>query len=220
MAAPSTPFSPTRDNLPSVVPVFAIPGAILLPGGRVPLIVFEPRYLAMIDDALGAGRLFGLVQPNQNTTVPADGLYAVGTLARIVAFGETGDGRYLITAQGMHRFAIRNEEEGRSGYRRVAVDYAPFAADLETRSVHLAERSRLISLVRAHLGTQETGSDWEALDNLSDDELTDRFAMACPFSVEDKQALLETTSHTERCHLMIALIQRDLMNEGNGSTVH
>lgn len=220
MAAPTSTYSPIRDNLPSVLPVFAIPGAILLPGGRVPLIVFEPRYLAMVDDALGAGRLFGLVQPNQNTTVPVDGLYGVGTLARIVAFGETGDGRYLITAQGMNRFAIRKEEEGISGYRRVSVDYTPFAADLESRTIHLAERSRLISLVRAHLGTQDSSTEWEALDNLSDDELTDRFAMACPFSVEDKQALLETTNHTERCHLMIALIQRDLMNEGSGSTVH
>ena len=167
------------------------------------------------------GRMFGLIQPNPNSTVPADGLYSVGTLARIVAFGETGDGRYLITAQGVRRFRIRNEEEGRSGYRRVSVDYAPFDCDLESPTIHLPERSRLISLVRAHLGTvEDPGSEWEALDNLSDDELTDRFAMACPFSAEDKQTLLETTSHIERCHLMIAMIQRDLMNESSGSTVH
>ncbi|MCA1907412.1 MAG: LON peptidase substrate-binding domain-containing protein, partial [Magnetospirillum sp.] len=116
--------------LPSVLPVFAVPGALLLPGGRLPLTVFEPRYLALTDDVLGAGRLLALVQPTASGDGPAPGLYSVGTLGRVVAFGETGDGRYLITCQGITRFRVAGETEGKSGYRRVLADYAPFAADL------------------------------------------------------------------------------------------
>ena len=209
-------------RLPAVVPVFAVAGAILLPGGRLPLVVFEPRYLALVDDALGDGRLFALVQPyDGGSGGPADGLHAVGTLARITAFGETGDGRYLITAAGLCRFRITAEAEERSGYRRVAADYTPFLADLEERTVKLPERDRLLALIRAHLTGLGLGEDLDPLGSLPDSELADRMAMACPFPSDDKQALLEASTHTERCRLMIAMIQRELLADGGGgSTVH
>ncbi|MBX9633501.1 MAG: LON peptidase substrate-binding domain-containing protein, partial [Magnetospirillum sp.] len=123
--------STEQAGLPRVLPVFAISGVLLLPGGRLPLTVFEPRYLALTDDALGAGRLFGLVQPAPDKVPdgPVPGLYSVGTLARITAFGETGDGRYLITSLGLSRFRLAGEVEGRSGYRRVLAEYGPFSGD-------------------------------------------------------------------------------------------
>jgi Lon protease-like protein len=208
-------------RLPAVLPVFAVPGAILLPGGRLPLVVFEPRYLSLVDDALGDGRLFALVQPHDGPGGPASGLHAVGTLARITAFGETGDGRYLITAAGMCRFRITAEAEERSGYRRVAADYAGFLPDMEERTVKLPERERLLALIRAHLTGLGLGDDLDPLDSLPDAELADRMAMACPFPSDDKQALLEASTHAERCRLMIAMIQREMLAEGGGgSTVH
>ena len=215
----------TARQFPSVVPVFAVPGAILLPGGRVPLVVFEPRYLAMIDDALGAGRVFGLVQPweggdGDNGGGPAIGLHAVGTLARIAAFGETGDGRYLITALGLSRFRLVDEQDGRSGYRRVTVDYRPFKSDLREQMVELPERERLLALIRAHLSGIGLGTELDPLETLKDAELADRMAMACPFSPEEKQTLLEAPTHLERCRLMIAMIQRELLVEGGSSTMH
>jgi len=207
-------------NFPPVVPVFAVPGAILLPGGRTPLVVFEPRYLSLIDDALGDGRVFGLVQPFEGAGQPVAELHSVGTLARIAAFGETGDGRYLITALGLSRFRLTGEVEGRSGYRRVTVDYQPFDADRDEVEVVLPERERLLTLIRAHLSGIGLGGELDPLDSLKDGELADRMAMACPFSSEEKQALLEAPTHTERCRLMIAMIQRELLTEGGGSTIH
>ena len=208
------------EDFPPVVPVFAVPGAILLPGGRIPLIVFEPRYLALVDDALGAGRLFALVQPNDGAGGAVPGLYPVGTLARITAFGEAGDGRYLITAAGLCRFRVAGKDEGRAGYRRVRADYAPYRGDLAAATVTLPERERLLALIRAHLGVLGVGDDAEALDVLSDGELADRMAMACPFLPEEKQALLEASTHVERCRLMIGILQRELLADAGDTTVH
>ena len=206
--------------LPRILPVFVVPGAVVLPHGRIPLIVFEPRYLALIDDCLGNGRTFALAQPDPPRPGPVADLHSVGTLVRVVAFGETGDGRYLITAHGVSRFQMIGEHPGTKGYRLVEVDYAPYRSDLDEPSVLLPERAKLIDLVRAHLGALDLSGDWDALDNLSDDQLIDRLAMACPFSAEERQALLEANDHQTRCALMIALLQRDLINESGSSTLH
>ena len=207
-------------KLPDILPVFAVTSAIVLPRGTIPLMVFEPRYLAMVDDALGAGRLFGLVQPSNGATTPVTGLCGVGTLARISAFGETGDGRYLITAQGVSRFKVIAEEAGRAGYRRVSVSYSGYSADLTEPNITVDSRSQLLDLVRTHLGGMDPSGEWEALDTLADDRLVDRLAMASPFSADEKQALLEAADHTQRCRLMVALFQRDLMSESCGTTLH
>ncbi len=207
-------------TLPQILPVFAVPGAVVLPHGRIPMIVFEPRYIAMIDDALGKGRLFALVQPDPQTPGPVKDLHAVGTLVRIVAFGETGDGRYLITGQGICRFHIVAERPGDNGYRRVEVNYTGYQKDLDEPKIVLTDRAKLIELMRAHLGALDISGDWDALDSLSDDQLTDRLAMVCPFSPEERQALLEAVDHQTRCSLMIALLQRDLIAESGSSTIH
>ena len=203
--------------LPDILPVFPIEGAIVLPGSRIPLMVFEPRYIALLEDCLGQGRLFGLIQPDAQGD-----LAAVGTLVRVTAFAETGDGRFLITIEGMHRFGIVAEEQGAKGYRRMRVGYDAFAADRLSSSVQLGyDVAVLVKLVRSHLGDLEmTNADWETLSSLADDLLVDRLAMACPFCSKDRQALLEAPDHSARCSLMIALLQRDLPGAFGSHTLH
>lgn len=203
-------------SLPAIVPVFAVSGALLLPGARLPLTVFEPRYLAMIDDSLGAGRLFGLVQPRQHGTGVAPGLFDVGCLARITAFGETGDGRYLITSLGLTRFAVVGEEDERSGYRRVRADYGRFAADQEGEKDVLVDRKRLVGTVGAYLKRQGIKIDPAKLEDATDCEVVTALAMAAPLMPEEKQALLEAPSVSERSQLMIAMFEMALLAEDNG----
>ena len=206
--------------LPAILPVFAVSGAVVLPNGRMPLVVFEPRYISLVDDALGQGRVLALVQPDPSRTEPVSDLHQIGTLVRIVAFGETGDGRYLITVQGISRFTITGEQTGCKGYRRVNVSYAGFESDLTEPNITLTDRELLIELVRAHLGNLEMAGDWEALATLSDDQLTDRLAMACPFNADERQALLEAPDHYTRSSLIIALLQRELVSESGPATIH
>jgi len=208
------------EDLPAELPVFALSGTILLPGGTMPLMVFEPRYLAMVDDALGAGRLFALVQPRDDLAGVAPGLYDTGCLARITAFGETGDGRYLITVAGLSRFRINGETDGRSGYRRVLADYAPFADDITGSDTGPVERQPLLAIVRSYLSGLGMTTDLAQLDKATDSELVIRLAMACPFMPAEKQALLEVPSHAERCRLMTAMIQRELLTECHSSSIH
>ncbi|MGE5548162.1 MAG: LON peptidase substrate-binding domain-containing protein [Solirubrobacterales bacterium] len=211
------------DSLPAVVPVFAVPGALLLPGARLPLSVFEPRYLALTDHALGAGRLFALVQPRDGDGGTVPGLYDVGTLARIVAFGETDDGRYLITAQGVARFRlVREDQMDPAGFRRVAADYRPFAAvDFGGDSSRI-DRRRLLNAVLTYLARQGVGSDLGKLDGGSDSDLVSALAMAAPLSAEEKQALLEADTAAERARMMIALFEMALLadDDGGGMSLH
>ena len=218
MSSPRLPGG--RDGLPPVLPVFAVSGAILLPGTAIPLMVFEPRYLALVDDCLGAGRLFGLVQPCDESHGRVAGLRDTGTLARLTAFGETGDGRYLVTATGLTRFHLLDETEGRQGYRRVVVDYRPFQADLDQRDDGPVERKPLLAILRHYLARLGLGLDLADLEKAGDGDLVSRLAMACPFSPDEKQALLESASHAERCRLMTAIIQRDLLADDVSTSIH
>lgn len=214
-------------DLPHVLPVFAVSGALLLPGARLPLTVFEPRYLALTEAALAAKRLFALVQPAPDSASgPAPGLYATGILARISAFGEAGDGRYMITATGMNRFRIVGEAEGTCGYRRVVVDYRPYPADMGPVSDTLADapllldRQRLLTTVVTYLNRQGVGTNTAQLEKCSDEELVLNVAMSAPLSPEEKQALLETATIEERANLMIALFEMALLAEAGDSVLH
>ena len=210
-------------ELPRIVPVFAVSGALLLPGARLPLTVFEPRYLALTDAALGAGRLFALVQPAAEgvaTGGAVPGLYAVGTLARITAFGETGDGRYLITATGITRFRLAGEVEGRAGYRRVVAEYGPYAGDLTPGPEGMVDRRRLMAAVSNYLARQGVALDLAKLENAPDGEMVSALAMAAPLSPEEKQALLEVPTLVERADLMIAMFEMALLAEAGPSVLH
>lgn len=210
-------------ELPRILPVFALSGVLLLPGARLPLTVFEPRYLALTDAALAAGRMFALVQPAAETatTGAVSGLYGTGTLARITAFGETGDGRYLITATGVSRFRLAGEAESRDGYRRVVAEYGPYAGDLTPAAAEPpVERRRLMSAVGTYLARQGVALDLSKLESAADAELVTSLAMAAPLSPEEKQALLEATTLTDRAGLMTAMFEMALLAEAGHTVLH
>lgn len=200
-------------DLPGTLPVFAVSGALLLPGARLPLTVFEPRYLALVDEALGAGRMFALVQPRDDGR-----LHPVGTAARIVAFGETGDGRYLITALGVSRFRLSGDLGGGAGYARVLADYSGYAGDLGPDPT-VVDRHRLINAVGHYLARHGVSMDVAKIDGASDAELVSALAMAAPLSADEKQALLEAPDTGERARMMIGLFEMALLTEDDEGAV-
>ena len=202
-------FHPKAEELPGEIPVFPLSGALLLPRGKLPLNIFEPRYLAMTEDALGQGRMFGMIQPDP--TVPeADtgpGLFRVGCLGRLTSFSETDDRRYLITLTGVIRFAIAGETGVRRGYRRVHADFTPYLADLdlEPRPIGVA-RDTLITALRGYFSQRGFDANWDAIKRLPDDMLVVTLAMVCPFEPAEKQALLEA-SDVDRAATLLTLLQ-------------
>lgn len=206
------PFHPTFDALPAEIPVFPLSGALLLPEGRLPLNIFEPRYLAMVQDSLGGGRMFGMVQGDP--ALPRQGsepqLYRVGCLGRVSSFAETEDGRLLITLTGVIRYRITGEIEGRRGYRRVRADYAEFAADLDLAAPRPAlDRAQLLGALRPYFRARGIEANWEAIEETGDATLVTTLSMVCPFDVREKQALLEAPGVEDRARMLIALLQMD-----------
>jgi uncharacterized protein len=203
-------FHPRIEELPGEIPVFPLSGALLLPRGKLPLNIFEPRYLAMTEDALGQGRMLGMIQPDP--TVPeADtgpGLFHVGCLGRLTSFSETDDRRYLITLTGVIRFAVAGEIGMRRGYRRMRTEFAPFVADLdlEPRAIGVA-RDKLLAALRAYFSQRGFDANWDAIKRLPDDMLVITLAMVCPFEPAEKQALLEVPSDAERASTLLTLLQ-------------
>ncbi|MFZ5791345.1 MAG: LON peptidase substrate-binding domain-containing protein [Pseudomonadota bacterium] len=211
------PFDPAFEELPATIPVFPLAGVLLLPHGRLPLNIFEPRYLAMTCDALKAERLIGMIQPAEAERpghVPA--LRAVGCVGRITAFSETDDGRYLITLAGLARFRVAEELPTVSGYRRVRPDFAPFAADMaETPPLEL-DRARLLRALKGYLHQKGIKADWQQIERSADGALVTSLAMVCPFEPQEKQALLEAATPTERGRVLTALIEMALLGGASG----
>ncbi|MCF3947391.1 LON peptidase substrate-binding domain-containing protein [Acidiphilium sp. AL] len=203
------------EGLPEIFPVFPLTGALLLPGGRLPLNIFEPRYLAMVDDALGAGRVFGMIQPDPQRPEGPVGpnLYRIGCLGRISAFSETDDGRYLITLTGLIRFCVVEEAEMRRGYRRAHGDVSEFRHDLvvaaggEGMADRTVSRSRLMASLRRYFHATGVDANWDAIEAISDQALVITLCMACPFSPVEKQALLEAPTEAERASALLALLE-------------
>jgi uncharacterized protein len=207
-------FHPRVDDLPGEFPVFPLPGALLLPRGQLPLNIFEPRYLAMTEDALGQRRMFGMIQPDP--TLPESdngpGLFRVGCLGRLSSFSETDDGRYLITLTGVVRFAIAGEIDMRRGYRRVRADFSPFRADLELDPGPIGiERDALLAALRSYFTHRGFDANWDAIKRLPDDMLVVTLAMVCPFEPAEKQALLEAPRDSERASTLLTLLQMGAM---------
>ena len=204
--------APRVEDLPDTFPVFPLPGALLLPRGRLPLNIFEPRYLAMTEDALAAGRLLGMIQPDTQRPRGAagPGLYRVGCLGRISAFSETEDGRYLITLTGLIRFAVIEELAMRRGYRRVRAALADFAADLAAPpAAPVCDRAALLGDLRGYFARQGIEANWEAIGGMAEDTLITTLCMACPFEAAEKQALLEAPSEADRAAALRALLAID-----------
>lgn len=198
-----------RIDLPDTIAVFPLPGALLLPRARLPLHIFEPRYLAMLDDCLKTpGRLIGMIQP-LGTPGGEKRLASIGCAGRLTQFSETDDGRYMITLTGLTRFRLRQEVEGGfTPYRRCLVDWAPFARDLGPEEDDPAfDRAGFMALLARYLAARRLGTDWDNLKEAEPELLVNALSMLLPFSPEDRQALLEAPSLVTRRETLVTLIE-------------
>ncbi len=204
------PFQPAPEQLPPEIAVFPLSGALLLPGGRLPLNIFEPRYLAMTLDSLAHGRLFGMIQgdPSRPRAESGTALYSVGCLGRISSFSETDDGRLLITLTGVARFRVAEEIEMRRGYRRVRADYAPYLADLDLPAAEEGDpREDILAALRPYFSAKGIEANWGAIEEMAGPSLVTTLSMVCPFAVPEKQALLEAPTLTERAQTLVTLLR-------------
>jgi len=204
-------------DLPQVIPVFPLPGAILLPRGQLPLNVFEPRYLNMIDDAMAGDRIIGMIQP-QGGPQRLPGLSPIGCAGRITSFAETSDGRYLITLTGCARFRLGSEIPTQTPYRQIRADFEPFEADLRAPPVDDVglDRDGLLDALRADLETRGLDIDWDTAETAPPEALINSLSMALPFDPPEKQALLEAESLTDRSSVLTALLTIDAATDGDG----
>lgn len=204
-------MSKTEDiHLPQTLPVFPLEGVLLLPRGGLPLNIFEPRYLAMVDDALRTDRLIGMIQPDKNandTNGPA--LRNVGCAGRITAFQETSDGRYLITLTGIARFEVDDELSSHRGYRRVRPIWERFKeCDLSTKAPELGvNREKLMDLLKTYFEKNDMSCEWQVLSATPEEHLITALSMICPFTSNEKQALLEQKCEKERATLFIEILE-------------
>ncbi|WP_431297974.1 LON peptidase substrate-binding domain-containing protein [Tabrizicola sp. BL-A-41-H6] len=200
-------------DLPDTIPVFPLPGALMLPRTRLPLHIFEPRYLAMIEDAMKTKhRLIGMIQPRETPVsekrVGEKRLQAIGCGGRLTGFSETEDGRYMITLSGISRFRVREEVQGFAPYRRCLVDWAPFARDLgPTEDDKGFKRPQFMDLLGRYFTAMNLSTDWDGLKEAEPELLINSLSMLCPFSPEDKQALLEAPTLDTRRETLVTLIE-------------
>ncbi len=193
-------------ELPATVPIFPLGGAVLLPGGALPLNIFEPRYLAMVADAMASDRMIGIVQPRDESDVPP--LYGVGGLGRINEFAETPDGRYLIVLSGVIRFRVAGEIVADTPYRQIEPDYDAYLADLEeARAIEADARAGVEAALKVYLDANGLSADWDAVARADDDALVRTLAAVCPFEPVEKQALLEAADLPARAEMLVALMR-------------
>jgi Lon protease-like protein len=205
-------------DVADVIPLFPLAGALLLPRGQIPLNIFEPRYLAMVDDALRSGaRLIGMIQPDPAHPEPVDRppLYRIGCVGRITQFAETGDGRYLIQLTGISRFAVDQELEVTTPYRQCRVTYVPFADDFVARKgEETVDRAALLNALSAFLKANKLKADWEGIENAPNEALVNALAMMSPYGPAEKQALLEAPNLKERAEILVAVTEIELAKTG------
>ena len=195
-------------DLPDTITVFPLPGALLLPRSHLPLHLFEPRYLQMLDDVLKTEhRLIGMVQPYGKD----QRLHSIGCAGRVTAFSETHDGRYMITMAGRSRFRISNEVDGFTPYRRCKVSWQGFERDLGPAEVdETFDRHKFMRALERYFTEENLATDWDSLQEADDELLINSLSMLCPFEPEDKQALLEAPSLTTRRETLTTLIEYTL----------
>jgi len=199
--------------LPAILPIFPLTGVLLLPRGRLPLNIFEPRYLAMTRDALAGERMIGMVQPSNPAGSGSNPpVYPTGCAGRITSFAETEDGRFLITLTGTSRFRIREELPLLEGYRRVVPEWREFARDLENEDEAGFDRDRLLRGLRAYFRQHQISADWDAVTAVPGERLVTSIAMICPFEPSEKQALLEAPDLDERARLLTTIVEMAVLN--------
>jgi Lon protease-like protein len=206
-------------ELPQKIPVFPLAGALLLPRAQMPLNIFEPRYLAMVEDALAKPRVIGMIQPDETKSgQPAHPpLYPTGCAGRITQFAETGDGRYLITLTGIARFKIAEELVVTTPYRQCRVDFAPYARDLlPNDGADAVDREALLKILSTYLSTNKIEADWQGIRQSPTEMLVNGLSMLSPYGVKEKQALLEAPDLKSRAEMLIAVTEITLAKGGGG----
>jgi Lon protease-like protein len=209
------------EALPAIIPVFPLPGALLLPRGQMPLNIFEARYLTMIDDAFLSGqRLIGMIQPDVTHSASSESpaLFSVGTLGRITQLSESGDGRYLIELTGISRFKIVEELHATTPYRQCRVDYRPFADDfIPRKGEDEVDREALLQTLADFLTANDLKTDWEGVESAPNEALVNALAMMSPYGPAEKQAFLEAPDLKTRAEILIAVTEIELAKNGNSS---
>lgn len=208
-------------DLPDVIPVFPLAGALLLPRARLPLNLFEPRYLQMFDDALKTdARLIGMVQPNEVAGRDGTGLHLIGCAGRITQFSETEDGRYMLTLGGVSRFRVVKEVEGFTPYRRCEVNWDGFDRDLgDVEQDVIFDRKQFLSKLNKYFESKGLSADWETLEDAEDELLINSLSMMMDFKPEDKQLLLEAPSLSTRRETLVTLIEYSLLGGEGGDMI-
>ena len=211
-----------KRDLPSVLPVFPLPAVLLLPGTRLPLNIFEPRYLEMLDDAIAGTRLIGMIQPSLDGSADDSGVPAlcdVGCIGRVTSFAETGDGRYLISLQGVCRFRVAHELSVKTPFRQCQI--VPFLADLDEELGEDVDRPALLKALRAYLKANELEADWEGISRADNAMLVNALSMMAPFGPAEKQALLEAADLKARAETLIAITEMAMVrsNDDSGSSL-
>lgn len=204
-------------DLPATIPIFPLAGAVLLPRTTLPLNIFEPRYLNMIDDALASDRLIGMIQPSGAGDPERPAVALVGCAGRITSFAETDDGRYLITLTGVCRFAVHNELQVRTPYRSVAPDWERFGADLTPPGdAYRIDRDSLVKALRRYVDMHGFQAEWGVIDEAPPEPLVHTLCSLCPFEPREKQMLIEAETLADRCQALIALLEVNSAGEPPG----
>ncbi|HET7714571.1 MAG TPA: LON peptidase substrate-binding domain-containing protein [Bauldia sp.] len=207
------------DDVPAVIPVFPLPAALLLPRSELPLNIFEPRYVAMIDAALAGDRIVGMIQPDEAKGPCSLGpsLCKVGCAGRITSFAETGDGRYMVTLTGIARFVVVEELVAKTLFRQCRISAAPFVADFApTTDESQVDRGSVLKTFRDYLDAHNLEADWDSVGRASNETLINALAMMAPFGTAEKQALLEAPDLRARAETLVALTEMSLARDGSG----
>lgn len=209
----------TSDEMPSVLPLFPLSGALLLPRGQLPLNIFEPRYLTMIDDALRGHRMIGMIQPDpEGAERPVPPLFKVGCAGRITQFAESGDGRYIVSLTGVARFALVEEVEAITPYRQSRIDCSAFAADFKPRAgEERVDRDGVLKALRDFAEENNLQIDWDSIHQAPNEALVNALSMMGPFGPREKQALLEAEDLKNRAEVLVAITEIELARGKNTS---
>ncbi|UWR22242.1 LON peptidase substrate-binding domain-containing protein [Sulfitobacter sp. S190] len=210
-----------HSELPDTIPIFPLGGALLLPRSRLPLHIFEPRYLQMFEDTLKTPeRLIGMVQPNVVPGRDGHGLHTIGCAGRVTQFSETEDGRYMVTLAGVSRFRVVSEVEGFHPYRKCEVSWDGFARDLGKEEADTDfDRQPFLDTLGRYFDARGLSADWETLKDAEDELLINSLSMMLDFDQEDKQALLEAPSLSTRRETLITLIEYALRGGNEGEMI-
>lgn len=209
-------------DLPEIIPVFPLHEALLLPRTHLPLTIFEPRYLDMVDDALASERVIGMIQPSEPSSGSSDPLppliplSGIGTIGRITSYGEVGDGRVMITLTGITRFQVKEELPSLTPYRQLHVDYGVFEQDFTPGfGEDKVDRARVLKMLHAFLDHHGLDVDWDSIKSSSNEELVNALCCMSPYGTREKQALLEARDLITRAETLIAMTEMHLAREGS-----